>query len=64
MEGVFGFKSWFPNAPGLIHGGGLLLEFYCIKLTKTKYRQESKSKVYQSYKTYTGVLQQQIIEQK
>ena len=21
MEGVFRFKSWFLNAPGLIHGG-------------------------------------------
>ena len=28
MEGVFPFKSWFLNAPGLIHGGA-----YCRNFT-------------------------------
>ena len=29
MEGVFRFKSWFLNAPGLIHGRA----YYLMKLT-------------------------------
>ena len=27
MEGVFLFKSWFLNAPGLIHGGAYYRNF-------------------------------------
>ena len=27
MEGVFRFKSWFLNAPGLIHGGAYYRNF-------------------------------------
>ena len=27
MEGVFHFKSWFLNAPGLIHGGAYYRNF-------------------------------------
>ena len=27
MEGVFRFKSWFQNAPGLIHGGAYYRNF-------------------------------------
>ena len=27
MEGVFRLKSWFQNAPGLIHGGAYYRNF-------------------------------------
>ena len=30
MEGVFRFKSWFLNAPGLIHGGAYYRNFTVV----------------------------------
>ena len=40
MEGVFRFKSWFLNAPGLIHGGLIIgiLRYLKIYLRSLKAR--------------------------
>ena len=32
MEGVFRFKSWFLNAPGLIHGEAYYWNFMVYRL--------------------------------
>ena len=34
-EGVFRFKSWFPNAPGLIHGGDYYWNFTVLQMAST-----------------------------
>ena len=36
MEGGFHFKSWFLNAPGLIHGGAYYRNFTVVDYTNTE----------------------------
>ena len=48
MEGVFHFKSWFLNAPGLIHGGAYYRNFYGTLSVGVIPRLKSSSKLYQS----------------
>ena len=40
MERVFRFKSWFLNAPGLIHGGAYYRNFTVSEDVNKKYTKD------------------------